>query len=239
MNPCGEPIQPFLNVYEDSRDASMLKKMADKMTKGTSHKGLNRSIIIDVSMDCMEVFQVFNYRNELIQGSVWMVLRNECRIVYDLKWWRLRGGLKGQRVKGQWQIIDIDDFLDGNTWHWLIFKSPNPNESATDRVWRKPRDEYHKNWTSLAKDAHNDLRIWLLSLGPPVTTWLEQGKGSTCVIRLTLSRWLMLKLINAEKIRIRTTLKAQSIVWWKLWILSPVRWNNFVSRLCLIVRFPF
>jgi hypothetical protein len=56
------------NVYEDSRDASMLKKMADKMTKGTNHKRLNRSIIIDASMDCMA--EVLYVRNELIQGSV-------------------------------------------------------------------------------------------------------------------------------------------------------------------------
>jgi hypothetical protein len=103
-------------VYEESKDMATIQKMADKMMKATYHKGLNRSIIVDVIIDCMEVFQVFNSKNELIQGSVDGVEERVSHCV-RLEMMTTQGEEKGQRVQGQWQIIDIDDFLDGNKWH--------------------------------------------------------------------------------------------------------------------------
>ena len=103
-------------AYRESKDMSELKEMADKLGNATSHKGLNRSLIIDVSIDCMEVFQVFNSKNEVIQGSLDGV---EERVSHCVRFEMMTtpGEEKGQRVLGSWQIIDIDDFLDGNQWH--------------------------------------------------------------------------------------------------------------------------
>mmetsp|Transcript_12758 Transcript_12758/g.18600 ORF Transcript_12758/g.18600 Transcript_12758/m.18600 type:complete len:209 (-) Transcript_12758:72-698(-) len=75
-----------------------------------------RSIIIDVAVDCLEVFS-------LVDGTTGEVLRGDGkeREVTHLVRFEMEtssgGSKKGERVLGQWKIIDWDDLLEGNVWH--------------------------------------------------------------------------------------------------------------------------
>lgn len=91
--------------------AEMMKKLAED----TNFSG-QRSIIADVSVECLEKFQVNDsVTGELLQGSD-MAERPATHLVrFEMA--TTKGSEKGQREMGTWQVIDWDDMLEGNVWH--------------------------------------------------------------------------------------------------------------------------
>lgn len=91
--------------------AEMMKKLAED----TKFSG-KRSIIADVSVDCLEIFQVNDCATgELLQGSD--MAEGPVTHLVRFEMATTKGSEKGQREMGSWQIIDWDDMLEGNVWH--------------------------------------------------------------------------------------------------------------------------
>jgi len=115
------------NEWKSSQSVKTLREMAEELHKNTDHGGSKRSLIVDVSVDCLEVFQVRDRETgDIVQGygageegsEVGDTIREETvthlvRFEVETK----KGENPGERKVGSWQIIDIDDMLDGNVWH--------------------------------------------------------------------------------------------------------------------------
>jgi len=117
--------------WEKSQSVAILREMSEELHDKTSHKGTKRSIIIDVSIDCLEIFQLKNkVTGRIIQGNDddscdGEHMFGEERVMKEEKVTHLvrfemetyKGNAHGQRKLGSWKIIDIDDMLNGNVWH--------------------------------------------------------------------------------------------------------------------------
>lgn len=79
-----------------------------------------RTLIAEVSVDCLETLQVFDAETgELIQGNVdedGTAKEKEVQHLVRMEMATSRGP-EGGRLLGSWQVIDIDDMLEGNVWH--------------------------------------------------------------------------------------------------------------------------
>jgi len=113
--------------WKDSQSMSILRDMAEELHKKTDHGGSKRSLIVDVSVDCLEMFQIRDRETgDVVQGhgigegepdlggnikekAVTHLVRFEVETT--------KGEKPGERILGSWQIIDIDDMLNGNVWH--------------------------------------------------------------------------------------------------------------------------
>ncbi len=131
-------------AYTAIEDAYWQKKSFDKIgdilmesVKKTSHNGTKRSIIMDISIDCAEIFQIKDLSNgKIIQGQGKNVEENgngssrdendfsdldlePAKTTHLVRFEMVtsKGQLPGERKIGSWYIIDIDDMLDGNKWH--------------------------------------------------------------------------------------------------------------------------
>lgn len=114
------------NSLQNKDSPKLLRQMAEELTRKTPHSGTKRSIIMDVSIDCAEIFQIKDLSNgKIIQGQG----KGESGIsssslepemtshLVRLELVTSKGQKLGAREIGSWKIIDIDDMLDGNTWH--------------------------------------------------------------------------------------------------------------------------
>lgn len=115
------------NSFHDTKSQSKLGQMAQELIRKTPHSGTKRSIIIDVSIDCAEIFQIKDLRSgEIIQGqgkgksggiSSGSLEPEMTTHLVRLEMVTSKGKKAGQRDLGSWYVIDIDDQLNGNTWH--------------------------------------------------------------------------------------------------------------------------
>jgi len=129
--------------YDQGRTAQNLEKiqsMAKELMQKTVHSGSKRSIIMDVSIDCHEMFQIKDTRTgKVIQGqgkSEGQEDDDDVDVDVDIgenddtglqpketthlvrfEMVTSKGENPGERELGSWYIIDIDDQLNGNTWH--------------------------------------------------------------------------------------------------------------------------
>jgi len=105
------------NEWKETQDVKVVSEMGKALTKKTVHLGTKRSIIIDVSVNCMEIFQLRDtITGKIIHGQEEESEQEVTHLVrFEME--TTRGDHVGVRNLGSWQIIDIDDMLDGNVWH--------------------------------------------------------------------------------------------------------------------------
>lgn len=113
--------------WKNSQSTSILRDMAEELHKKTDHGGSKRSLIVDVSVDCLEAFQIRNRETgDIVQGhgigeenpELGSSIREEAvthLVRFEVE--TMKGEKPGERILGSWQIIDIDDMLNGNVWH--------------------------------------------------------------------------------------------------------------------------
>lgn len=107
--------QAIENEFTKSGSVKKVREMGEQLAKDSSFTG-ERSIIAEVSIQCLESFQIRdNKSGEVIEGS-------ECELeevnhVVRFEMVTSKGADRGERVAGSWQIIDWDDQLEGNIWH--------------------------------------------------------------------------------------------------------------------------
>jgi len=116
------------NEWKKSKSVSILRQMADELHSKTSHKGAYRSIIVDVSVDCLEAFQITDKETGTIvqssggdEGDLFEEdkIKEENVVTHLVRFEMVtsKGKNRNERNLGTWQIIDIDDMLNGNVWH--------------------------------------------------------------------------------------------------------------------------
>lgn len=103
-------------AFHETGDVNVITEMANTLMQKVSHGGSKRSIIMDVSIHCLETFYV-KAGEELIQGND----KREKEEVTHLVRFEMQTtkGEHDARVRelGSWYVIDIDDQLHGNVWH--------------------------------------------------------------------------------------------------------------------------
>ncbi len=121
-------------AFTDKKPIEDLNAMSKELCRKTSHSGTKRSIIMDVSIDCAEIFQIKDLSSgKIMQGQRHGVEQGEDKSTIDddandlepemtthlvrFEMVTSKGQRQGERVLGSWYIIDIDDQLNGNTWH--------------------------------------------------------------------------------------------------------------------------
>ena len=112
--------------WKKTQSMSILRDMAEELHKQTDHGGSKRSLIIDISVDCLEIFQIRDKKTgTILQGQGFGESESEEGGVKEATVTHLvrfeaetmKGEKPGERILGSWQIIDIDDMLNGNVWH--------------------------------------------------------------------------------------------------------------------------
>jgi hypothetical protein len=108
--------QAIEHSFQETGDMRLVSDMASELEKLVQHGGAKRSIIMDVSIDCLEKFHV----KDRIEGRVIQGDENEEKQVTHLVRFEMqttKGDNPRERELGSWYIIDIDDMLEGNVWH--------------------------------------------------------------------------------------------------------------------------
>mmetsp|Transcript_27607 Transcript_27607/g.61379 ORF Transcript_27607/g.61379 Transcript_27607/m.61379 type:complete len:273 (-) Transcript_27607:147-965(-) len=111
--------QEIETEFVESGSVAKVREMGEKLNKQAGGGGM-RTLIAEVSVDCLESLQVYNAETgELIQGSVdedGTAKEKEVQHLVRMEMATSRGP-EGGRLLGSWQVIDIDDMLEGNVWH--------------------------------------------------------------------------------------------------------------------------
>ncbi len=116
--------QAIEKVWAEKGSMDDIREMSKELIRKTSHFGHNRSIIMDVSMDFMEIFQIKDLeKGVVVQGQRGSGSDDEVpepqftTHVVRLEMVTSKGLSANDRVTGSWYITDIDDMLGGNIWH--------------------------------------------------------------------------------------------------------------------------
>lgn len=103
------------STFQETGDLQMVSDMANDLIKKVKHGGKKRSIIMDISIDCLERFYV-KAGQQLIQGDDDSKEKEVTHLVrFEMQ--TTKGETVQDRELGSWYIIDIDDQLEGNVWH--------------------------------------------------------------------------------------------------------------------------
>jgi len=103
------------STFQESGDFQMVSDMANDLIKKVKHGGKKRSIIVDISINCLERFYVKSGQ-QLIQGDDDSKEKEVTHLVrFEMQ--TTKGETVQDRELGSWYIIDIDDQLEGNVWH--------------------------------------------------------------------------------------------------------------------------
>jgi len=120
--------------FVNSGSVKNVREMAEKLHKKAGSTG-ERALIAEVSIDCMESLDVYDAESgDLIQEGLLAAppdnsarhyekeenseqLMQSVQHLVRMEMVTSRAAEPGARVLGSWQIIDWDDFLEGNVWH--------------------------------------------------------------------------------------------------------------------------
>lgn len=122
--------------FIDSGSVQKVREMAEKLHKKAGSTG-ERALIAEVSIDCMESLEVYDAESgALIQEGSFAVTDSSSagddgkkkgdgeeqpmqsvQHLVRMEMVTSRAAEPGARNTGSWQIIDWDDFLEGNVWH--------------------------------------------------------------------------------------------------------------------------
>mmetsp|Transcript_26880 Transcript_26880/g.55022 ORF Transcript_26880/g.55022 Transcript_26880/m.55022 type:complete len:347 (-) Transcript_26880:196-1236(-) len=100
--------------FSASGSMDKIRDMAKNLQERSGFSTM-RSIIAEVSITCMEKFQVLDAdTGDIIQGTE----NTETEVVHVVRFEMVTSkGESGGRELGSWKIIDWDDLLEGNVWH--------------------------------------------------------------------------------------------------------------------------
>ncbi len=113
--------QRLEKVYKETKSYAEVKQKTYELAEEVGLQSAKRTVIADVTIRCLEYFQVKDVRTgEIVQGmeddedeeEVIHLVRFE--VVTDRK---KDNNNTGERDIGSWKIIDVDDLLDGNVFH--------------------------------------------------------------------------------------------------------------------------
>jgi hypothetical protein len=117
--------QRLEKVYKETKSYAEVKQKTYELAEEVGLQSAKRTVIADVSIRCLEYFQVKDVRTgEIVQGmeddedeeEVVHLVRFE--VVTDRKKKdNNNNNNTGERDIGSWKIIDVDDLLDGNVFH--------------------------------------------------------------------------------------------------------------------------
>ena len=115
--------QRLEKVYKETKSYAEVKQKTYELAEEVGLQSAQRTVIADVTMRCLEYFQVKDVRTgEIVQGmgddedeeEVVHLVRFE--VVTDRKKDN-NNNYTRERDIGSWKIIDVDDLLDGNVFH--------------------------------------------------------------------------------------------------------------------------
>ena len=122
--------QAIEHSFHDTGDMQLVSDMAEDLTRRVQHGGSKRSLIMDVSIDCLERFWVKQHESkedndENNDNSGVIIQGEECEegeekhVTHLVRFEMVtkKGRNRGERELGSWYIIDVDDMLNGNVWH--------------------------------------------------------------------------------------------------------------------------
>ncbi len=110
--------QKIESCYRETGDVRLLvAKSRELITRvqDSVSKGLKGSIIMDISIDCLEKFYVKDRaEGKMLQGS-----ESEKQVTHLVRFemQTSKGDNSRDRELGSWIVIDVDDMLNGNVWH--------------------------------------------------------------------------------------------------------------------------
>mmetsp|Transcript_1750 Transcript_1750/g.2438 ORF Transcript_1750/g.2438 Transcript_1750/m.2438 type:complete len:326 (+) Transcript_1750:183-1160(+) len=101
--------------FNNTKDFAKVRELGEKLAEDTGFNGI-RTIIVDVSVDCLETFQVReSSTGKLIQGPEEAMEKPVTHLVrFEITRHRKK---PPEEQLGSWIIVDWDDLLDGNCWH--------------------------------------------------------------------------------------------------------------------------
>ena len=103
--------------FYETGDVKIISKMANDLIHRVSHRGTKRSVIMDISINCLETFFI-KQGEELLQGDDQRGQEEVTHLVrFEMQTTKGLTTNNRDRVLGSWYIIDIDDHLHGNVWH--------------------------------------------------------------------------------------------------------------------------
>ena len=107
--------------WRETRDTDAIIDMGRDLQAKTKHHGTKRSLLIDVSVVCLEKFQVRDKETgKVLHGDD--TLKVEEQIVthlvrFEMETDRDPSSDNDTRELGLWKIVDMDDLLKGNVWY--------------------------------------------------------------------------------------------------------------------------
>lgn len=118
--------QRLEKVYKETKSYAEVKQKTYELAEEVGLQSAKRTVIADVSIRCLEYFQVKDVRTgEIVQGmeddsaeeEVVHLVRFEVVTDRKKKDNNNNNNNTGERDIGSWKIIDVDDLLDGNVFH--------------------------------------------------------------------------------------------------------------------------
>jgi len=116
-------------TWKETRDTDAIIDMGRDLQVKTKHHGTKRSLLIDVSVTCLEKFIL----RDKVSGQIYTGdddMNNNTRIPegqivthlvrFEMETDKAKNGMGTevqQRELGHWKIVDIDDMLKGNVWY--------------------------------------------------------------------------------------------------------------------------
>ncbi|KAL7459125.1 hypothetical protein ACHAWC_010840 [Mediolabrus comicus] len=117
--------QRLEKVYKETKSYAEVKQKTYELAEEVGLQSAKRTVIADVSIRCLEYFQVKDVRTgEIVQGMG--DDEDEEEVVHLVRFEMVTDRKKkdnnnnnntGERDIGSWKIIDVDDLLDGNVFH--------------------------------------------------------------------------------------------------------------------------
>jgi hypothetical protein len=102
-------------TFQETGNMKLVTDMANDLIERVPHGGTKRSIIMDISIDCIERFYV-KAGEKLIQGDDDSEEKEVTHLVrFEMQ--TTKGENVQDRELGSWYVIDIDDQCMGNVWH--------------------------------------------------------------------------------------------------------------------------
>jgi len=102
-------------TFQETGNMNLVTEMANDLIERVPHGGTKRSLIMDISIDCIERFYV-KAGEQLIQGDDDSEEKKVTHLVrFEMQ--TTKGETVRDRQLGSWYVIDIDDQCMGNVWH--------------------------------------------------------------------------------------------------------------------------
>lgn len=105
-------------IYKDTKSYAEVKQKTYELAEEVGFDSAKRTVIAEVTISCLEFFQVKDTRtSEIVQGMKDDAAEEEVVHLVRFEAVTDRGKKKGERELSSWKIIDVDDLLEGNVFH--------------------------------------------------------------------------------------------------------------------------